>query len=100
MDEAGVGGAAFPPCRACGRGDLVPLSDFGPQGAEMRYKAWVCTNPACGFAVKIHGGGIIREAPGVDGAATGKDVTPPATSPRTPPPRAHATPPRPPARPT
>jgi hypothetical protein len=26
----------------------------------MRYKAWVCTNPTCGFAVKIHGGELIR----------------------------------------
>jgi hypothetical protein len=50
----------FPRCRACGRGELVPLSDFGPQGAELRYKAWVCTNPACGFAVKIHGGELLR----------------------------------------
>jgi hypothetical protein len=55
-----VGQGVFPRCRACGRGDLVPLSDFGPRGGEQRYKAWVCTNPACGFAVKIHGGQIIR----------------------------------------
>ena len=48
MDEHAGGWIAFPPCRRCGDGDLVPLSDFGVQGAEVRYKAWVCTNPACG----------------------------------------------------
>ena len=60
MGEQDAAPGPFPPCRACGRGELVPLSDFGPHGAELRYKAWVCTNPACGAAVKIHGGEIIR----------------------------------------
>ncbi len=36
---------AFPRCRKCSEGDLVPLSDFGSQGASIEYKAWVCTNP-------------------------------------------------------
>ena len=99
MDEAGVGGGGVPAVPGVRPGRPGSPVGLGPQGAEMRYKAWVCTNPASGFAVKIHGGGIIREAPGVDGAATGKAVTPPAPSPRTPPPRAHAAPPRPPARP-
>ena len=56
----GAGRDAFPRCRRCGQGELVPLSDFGPHGGEVRYKAWVCINPGCGFAVKIHGGAIIR----------------------------------------
>jgi hypothetical protein len=97
MGEQDAGGEAFPRCRACGRGELVPLSDFGPQGGEVRYKAWVCTNPACGFAVKIHGGEISRGAPVLDGTAKGPDRTRPPASPRTPLPR--AAPPRPPARP-
>ncbi len=37
---------AFPRCRKCSEGDLVPLSDFGSQGASIEYKAWVCT--VCG----------------------------------------------------
>jgi hypothetical protein len=63
-------GARFPRCRRCGRGDLVPLSDFGPDGGEVRYKAWVCSNPGCGFAVEIRRGQLLRhrgappEAPG------------------------------------
>ena len=37
------------PCRKCHEGDLLPLSDFGSQGAPIHYKAWVCSNPGCGF---------------------------------------------------
>lgn len=59
-------GSLFPPCRQCGKGDLVPLSDFGP-GAAIRYKAWVCTNPTCGFNLKIRGGEVNRNEPIMDG---------------------------------
>jgi len=48
----------FPTCRKCGEGDLVPLSDFGSQGAAVMYKAWVCTNPDCGFNIRIDNGEI------------------------------------------
>jgi hypothetical protein len=45
---------AFPRCRKCSEGDLVPLSDFGSQGASIEYKAWVCTNPlAMGLSIRI-----------------------------------------------
>jgi len=46
----------FPKCLKCKAGDLVPLSDFGSQGAAIHYKAWVCTNPDCGFNLKIRNG--------------------------------------------
>ena len=59
---------AFPRCRACGRGDLVPLSDFGGQGAAVRYKAWVCTNPDCGFNLKIRNGEVFVNEPVIDAA--------------------------------
>ena len=39
----------FPKCQKCDVGDLVPLSDFGSQGASIYFKAWACTNPNCGF---------------------------------------------------
>jgi len=48
----------FPGCRRCGEGDLVPLSDFGGQGAAVQFKAWVCTNPDCGFNLRIDNGEI------------------------------------------
>jgi hypothetical protein len=56
--SGGPGG--FPRCRRCGRGELVPLSDFGPQGGEVRYKAWACTTPGCGFVVELRRGQLIR----------------------------------------
>ncbi len=49
---------AFPRCRKCSEGDLVPLSDFGSQGASIEYKAWVCTNPSCLYNIKIRNGDI------------------------------------------
>ena len=48
----------FPKCQKCHAGDLVPLSDFGSQGAAIQYKAWVCTNPECGFNLKIRNGDV------------------------------------------
>jgi len=54
---------AFPKCRKCGGGDLVPLSDFGNQGAAIHYKAWVCTNPTCGFNLKIRNGDVYLNEP-------------------------------------
>ena len=36
----------------------MPLSDFGSQGAPIHYKAWVCTNPDCGYNIKIRNGDI------------------------------------------
>ena len=44
-------------------GDLVPLSDFGSQGAAIHYKAWVCTNPTCGFNIKIRNGDVYMNEP-------------------------------------
>lgn len=54
---------AFPRCRKCGAGELVPLSDFGSQGASIQYKAWICTNPNCLYNIKIRNGDIIMNEP-------------------------------------
>ncbi len=59
----------LPKCQVCGRGDLVPLSDNGNQGAPIHYKAWVCTNPECGFNIKIRNGDVYLNEPINDGAA-------------------------------
>jgi len=53
----------WPKCRKCGEGDLVPLSDYGTEGASVMYKAWVCTNPSCGFNLKIHKGNLYINEP-------------------------------------
>ena len=55
---AGAGGVTFPPCQSCNGGLLIPLSDYGREGAPIRYKAWVCTNPECGFHLRIDNGEI------------------------------------------
>ena len=48
----------FPECLKCQTGVLVPLSDYGREGAAIRYKAWVCTNPDCGFNIRIDNGEV------------------------------------------
>jgi hypothetical protein len=48
----------FPKCQKCSRGVLIPLSDYGKDGAPIMYKAWVCTDPDCGFNLRIDNGEI------------------------------------------
>ncbi len=57
----------FPRCMKCERGVLVPLSDFGGQGAAVHYKAWVCIDPKCLFNLKIRNGDVILNEPVYDG---------------------------------
>jgi len=53
-----MGDERFPKCRKCEDGLLAPLSDYGRDGAPIRYKAWVCVNPDCGFNIRIDNGDI------------------------------------------
>ena len=48
----------FPACKKCREGVLLPLSDYGRDGAPITFKAWVCNNPVCGFNVRIDNGEI------------------------------------------
>ena len=48
----------FPDCKKCDHGILLPLSDYGLDGAPITYKAWVCNNPGCGFNIRIDNGEI------------------------------------------
>lgn len=48
----------FTGCLKCNKGVLLPLSDYGRDGAPIRYKAWVCNNPDCGYNVRIDNGEI------------------------------------------
>ena len=59
----------FPTCLACDAEDavLVPLSDFGGQGAPVHYKAWVCTSPECDYNIKIRNGEIHENEPIIQG---------------------------------
>jgi len=55
MDQ-GFGG--LPQCKKCGVGVLIPLSDYGREGAPIKFKAWACSNPECGFNIRIDNGEI------------------------------------------
>jgi hypothetical protein len=46
----------LPSCQKCKEGTLLPLSDYGRDGAAITYKARACSNPACGFNVRIDNG--------------------------------------------
>jgi hypothetical protein len=48
----------FPTCQKCNKGVLLPLSDYGRDGAPITFKAWVCDNPDCGFNIRIDNGEI------------------------------------------
>ena len=51
----------FPRCRRCDDGNLVPLSDFGGQGAAIHYKAWACTRIGCtSSSLKIRNGEAVH----------------------------------------
>jgi hypothetical protein len=50
--------SGYPRCLKCENGILLPLSDYGRDGATIRYKAWVCSNPECGFNIRIDNGEI------------------------------------------
>jgi hypothetical protein len=47
-----------PACLKCGAGVLLPLSDYGRDGAPIHYKAWVCSHPDCGYHLRIDNGEI------------------------------------------
>ena len=68
-EVAPVDSGPIPQCLKCNRGALVPLSDYGSQGATVHFKAWVCTNPDCGFNIKIRNGDIYLNEPIASGAA-------------------------------
>ena len=63
LEEVPVETGTLPRCQSCNSGDLVPLSDFGGQGAAIHYKAWACTNPECGFNIKIRNGDLYLNEP-------------------------------------
>lgn len=48
----------WPECLKCSTGVLIPLSDYGREGSSIMYKAWVCSNPECGFNIRIDNGEV------------------------------------------
>jgi len=49
---------SFPKCVKCDKGQLLPLSDYGQGGAAVTYKAWVCSNPDCGYHLRVDNGAV------------------------------------------
>ena len=64
MGEGSSGGEGkrmrtrFAHCLRCREGVLLPLSDYGRDGAPIQFKAWACNNPSCGFNTRIENGEI------------------------------------------
>ena len=64
LKQAKMGGCCmedkfnFPECLKCKAGYLLPLSDYGQEGASVTYKAWACNNPDCGFSIRIDKGEV------------------------------------------
>jgi hypothetical protein len=54
----GLGMTSYPNCMKCGQGVLIPLSDYGQEGSAVTFKAWACTNPECGFSLRIDKGEV------------------------------------------
>src|SRR5256886_3720764 len=48
-------------CKKCGIGTMLPLSDYGQDGAAILYKAWVCDSPTCGYNLRIDRGQVRSE---------------------------------------
>ena len=48
----------LPKCQKCNNGVLIPLSDYGQDGASVTFKAWACTNPDCGFSLRVDKGEV------------------------------------------
>ena len=59
--------STYPECQECTSGSLLPLSDFGRQGAPIQYKAWLCNVPACGYNLKIRNGDVYINEPIANG---------------------------------
>ena len=53
-----VGDGGFPRCLKCENGILLPLSDYGRDGAPISSRAWVCSSPESGFNIRIDNGEI------------------------------------------
>lgn len=50
--------AELPKCSKCGKAVMVPLSDYGPEGATVVIKAWCCLNEKCQFIIRADKGVI------------------------------------------
>ncbi len=66
----------LPECRACNAGDLVPFSDIAAHRSDINFQGWICTNPECGFNLKIRNGEIRLNEPIYDGQERARGLDP------------------------
>ena len=67
MHEGEWGMFQFPKCRKCDDGELVPSRISAARARPIHFKAWVCTNPDCGYNIKIRNGELFIDEPINDG---------------------------------
>ena len=58
LDVTSINAKATIECQKCNNGTLIPLSDYGQEGASVVFKAWACTNPDCGFSLRVDKGEV------------------------------------------
>lgn len=56
----------LPACPSCSKGLLLPLSDYAPEGASVRYKAWACSRSQCGYVIRADKGVVAYERVGIE----------------------------------
>jgi hypothetical protein len=52
----------YPKCPNCADGWLLPLSDYGPEGASVHWKAWACSRSKCGYSIRVDKGIVAYES--------------------------------------
>ena len=64
----------LPKCQKCNNGLLIPLSDYGQEGASVIFKAWACTEPGVRvLAPRRQGRGQLREEDRAQALIAGPD---------------------------
>lgn len=51
----------LPSCPICGKGTLLPLSDYAAEGSSVVYKAWACSQSVCGHVIRVDKGQVTYE---------------------------------------
>ena len=62
MAEGAVMGMDYPKCPGCKDGVLLPLSDYGPDGSSVHWKAWACIRKTCGYTIRVDKGVVAYES--------------------------------------
>ena len=53
--------ARFPLCPKCKKELLLPLSDYGQDGATVQWKVWACGSDECRYSIRVDKGTVKYE---------------------------------------